>query len=134
MRPDALYAVKPRYPDLEDEGFRVSFLGHESQHYADNERFPGLPSWQLEYRAKLAELVMANASRAKLVAAFASNMGNDPEVPHSYANRVVLAALRERLRLAPGADLATAAPEMVRSAALAALRESSRELNARGVD
>jgi hypothetical protein len=35
---DALYAVRPRYPSLASEEFRVTFLGHEAQHLADMAR------------------------------------------------------------------------------------------------
>ena len=55
---EALFAVRPRYATIDDEEFRVSFLGHETQHFADYERFPGLPQWELEYRAKLTELAL----------------------------------------------------------------------------
>ena len=36
---DALFAVVPRYSSLDGEEFQVSFLGHETQHFADLTRF-----------------------------------------------------------------------------------------------
>ena len=52
---DTLYCVEWAYaPDTEN--FEVSYLKHEAQHLADFQRFPGLPSAELEYRAKLTEL------------------------------------------------------------------------------
>lgn len=43
--------------DFESEQFRVSLLKHEAQHVCDKQRWPDMPSWQLEYRAKLVELI-----------------------------------------------------------------------------
>src|SRR5439155_15767615 len=39
---DGLFAVVPRYDSLDDEEFRVSFLGHGRQRSADNARFKDL--------------------------------------------------------------------------------------------
>jgi len=103
--PGALYAVVPRYPSLDSEEFRVTFLGHETQHFADLVRFPGVPQWELEYRAKLVELAQANTTRARVLRKFSEDQGDDPASPHAYANKRVLAALRLRLGLPEGADL-----------------------------
>lgn len=48
--------VKAAY-DLESESFRVSLLKHEAQHARDLYAVPNLPSADLEYRAKLVELI-----------------------------------------------------------------------------
>ena len=104
VKPDAVYAVRPGWKSLEDENFRISFLAHETQHFADNKRWHNLASWELEYRGKLAELALADKTLFKLLAAFASNQGDDPAVPHSYANKRVLRALRQELALTPEAD------------------------------
>ncbi|HEU5293570.1 MAG TPA: hypothetical protein VFU71_02160 [Burkholderiaceae bacterium] len=123
---DALYVVAPRYRSLEDETFRVSFLGHEAQHFADLARFPGMPSWELEYRAKLVELSLADATRADLLVKFAEDQGDDETHPHSYANKRVLATMRTALGLADGADLASVTADAMRAAARAALREDTK--------
>jgi hypothetical protein len=99
----ALFAVVPRYDSLENEEFKVSFLGHEAQHFADKSRFKDLKPWELEYRAKLTELSLANATRAKVLGKFIEDQGTDPASPHSFANRKVLETLIERLHL-KGAD------------------------------
>ncbi|WP_156457552.1 hypothetical protein [Altererythrobacter sp. Root672] len=122
---DGLYVIVPSYESLTDENFTVSFLGHESQHFGDYERFPDLLGWQLEYRAKLAELALANANRDRLLAKFAGNQGDDPEDAHSYANRRVLLTLREHLGLGPQADLSTVPVDQFKQAAVAALRDDS---------
>ena len=43
--------------DFESEGFRVSLLKHEAQHARDLELVPNMSSAELEYRAKLVELI-----------------------------------------------------------------------------
>ena len=125
VRPDGIYAVRPGWGDLNDEHYLVSFLGHESQHFADKERFGELASWELEYRAKLAELALADRTLSQLLDAFAHNQGDDMAIPHSYANKRVLAALRRRLGLAPNAAMDGVAPAAIRAAAVAELRADS---------
>jgi hypothetical protein len=127
---DVLRAVRPRYRSLDGEEFRVTFLGHETQHLSDLERHPGLASWELEYRAKLTELALAVETRGKLLDRFEESQGDDPDVPHAYANRRVLADLRARLGLAPGADLAKTSVPALQQAAAAVLRDDSRRREA----
>jgi hypothetical protein len=127
---DGLYVIVPSY-DLASENFRVSFLAHESQHFSDYARFPGLESWELEYRAKLVELSYADATRERLLTRFASNQGDTPDEAHSYANRRLLAALRVRLSIPGDGDLASVPPAQLREAALAELRASSALLSER---
>jgi hypothetical protein len=125
VRPDGIYAVRPGWGDLNDEPYLVSFLAHESQHFADKALYGELPSWELEYRAKLTELALADRTQARLLGAFAYNQSDDAAIPHSYANKRVLAALRVRLGLAPGASFEGVAPVAIRAAAAAELRADS---------
>ena len=115
---EGLYAVAGSY-DLASEAFRVSLLGHEGQHFADYEAWPGLPGRELEYRAKLTELSLADTTLRDLLATFAGNQSDNEADSHSHANRRVLAALRLRLSLAADGDLG-AVPA-------AALREAARQ-------
>lgn len=103
VKPDGIYAVRPGWKDLRDEQFAVSLLAHETQHFADKAEFGELADWELEYRAKLAELALAKTSLQDLLSAFASNQGTDPAVPHSYANRLVLAWVKSELGRIPDA-------------------------------
>ena len=123
---EALFAVRPRYKNIEDEEFRVSFLGHETQHFSDYERFPGLPQWELEYRAKLTELAQADETRAQVLRKFDEDQGDDPSSPHAYANKRVLAAVRRRLTLPEGAPLDAVDVATLQAAAADELREDSR--------
>lgn len=121
----ALFAVVPKYESLDAEEFRVNFLGHEGQHFADKTRLKNLKSWELEYRAKLTELAQANVTRTKVLGNFISDQGDDPASPHSYANRQLLTALVQRLRLGGAEELASADVAQVQAAAVELLREDS---------
>lgn len=48
--------------DFESEQFLVSLLKHEAQHVRDLARWPDMPAWLLEYRAKLVELIYTRES------------------------------------------------------------------------
>ena len=122
---DALFAVVPRYTSLADEEFSVSFLGHESQHFADKAHFKDLQAWELEYRAKLTELAQANETRGKVLGKFMQDQGDDTGSPHSYANRRVLNDMVARLHLKGVDDLMTAPGAEVQSAAIALLRDDT---------
>lgn len=124
-RDHMLYAVRPRYADLRGEDFTVTFLGHETQHLVDLERFPGFEPWRLEYRAKLAELALAAKSRGRILGKLLEDQGDDPQTPHAFANKRVLAGLRERL----GADLAHVPASDLQQAASSLLAADTRLRN-----
>lgn len=127
-RSDRLFAVAPRYGSLEGEEFRVTFLGHETQHFADLRRWPELAAWRLEYRAKLVELAQADATRSRVLRKFEEDQGDDPASPHSYANRRVLAALTARLELGSSGELASHPLAEVQGMARRLLLEDTRDL------
>jgi hypothetical protein len=58
--PEGLMVVSPSW-DLSSEEYRVSLLAHEAQHFADYRRYPKLEGTDLEYRAKLVELILAGS-------------------------------------------------------------------------
>lgn len=116
-RPEGLYAVVSGYGDLTGEDFRVSFLGHETQHFADYEAWPGLPGRELEYRAKLTELSLADVTLESLLTAFARSQSDNEADAHSHANKRVLAALRTRLGLTDDGDLTAVPRDVLREAA-----------------
>jgi hypothetical protein len=129
-KPERLYAVRSAY-DTTSENFRVSYLAHEAQHFADNRNFPGLDRQEeLEYRAKLVELAVAPTSVHDLLETFARNVGDDVSVPHSYANGRVVRHLGQRLF--PGSTGAPAwravSRERINTAAADLLREDTARL------
>lgn len=99
---EALYAIVPSYAEgLDSESFRVVFLAHEAQHFADTNAFPGITSWELEYRAKLTELAMARELSAVRLRGFVTAQSDDPDSPHTYANKRVVSDLTARLGRPP---------------------------------
>src|SRR5690606_34392437 len=80
---DRLYAVGPSFTSgTNNDVFRASLLGHETQHFIDLTRFPNLKSWELEYRAKLTELWASGDIRPWLLDQFHRYQGDDEHVPH----------------------------------------------------
>lgn len=123
---ERLYAVSPAFPEgLESEAFRTSLLGHETQHFADLRRFPTLTPWELEYRAKLAELWMSRDSLRFLLSKFSSDQGDDEQVPHLFANKRVMQDLRAYLS-AGRDDLMDVDPDKLRAAAVDVLTRDTR--------
>jgi hypothetical protein len=111
-----LYAIAEVY-DLDSEDFMINFLSHETRHYADYKRYPGLEGPELEYRAKLTELALADKTLSQTLKRFERDQGDDRAIPHSFANKHVLAALRERLGIGADADVSSINPVTLRQAA-----------------
>lgn len=131
-----LYAVKSAY-DVDSEQFRVSYLAHEGQHFADYAAFPKLAQPELEYRAKLAEVALADVTTHDLVARFAARTDEDRAIPHAFANAFVIRGLARAVlgrEPAPdGADEWRRVPrERLNGAARDLLAGSTRDLHARG--
>ena len=126
-RPDRLYCVAPSY-DTTSESFKVSYLAHEGQHFSDHRRFPALEGPELEYRAKLTELALADTTQGALLHAFSANNSDSRNLPHSYANRLVLRNLaRVLVQHEPpaGAWWEAQKPSTIREAAVRLLKEDS---------
>lgn len=126
---ERLFCVREVY-DLDSETFRVSYLAHEGQHFADYKRFPKLEGPELEYRAKLVEIAYADTTLPKLLNMFGAQGSTKRELPHGYANRRVMNDLARALNLAAPADAwwESIPPAMIRSSALRLLNEDSQRL------
>ena len=94
--PKELYCVKSAY-DLKSELFLISYLAHESRHFADYKLFPKLKSADLEYRAKLTELSLAKTSLYQLIEFFIANANSKSENGHSVANYCAIRDLSKSL-------------------------------------
>lgn len=126
-RPDRLYCVAPSY-DTASESFKVSYLTHEGQHFSDHRRFPALEGPELEYRAKLAELALADTTQGALLQSFSTNTSESRNLPHSYANGFVLRNLARVLAQhepLAGAWWETRKPSTIREGAIRLLKEDS---------
>lgn len=121
-KPDRLYAVASAY-DTTSENFRISYLAHEGQHFWDAQHLAlDTPGHRLEYRAKLVELAVGQASVYDLLAGFAANTSADSTIPHSYANGRVVAAIAAKL------FPASTTPPHWRDASIAEVNASAAEL------
>lgn len=94
---DKLYCVTPSW-DLNSENFRVSYLAHEARHFRDYRQFPKLEQADLEYRAKLSELTLADKTLKSLIEKFLTNSADNRESPHSLANFILLRDLHMTLQ------------------------------------
>lgn len=86
---ELLYCVRKAY-DTTSENFRISYVKHEAQHFADYMAYPLLTGADLEYRAKLTELVFARQTLYNLIGAFVNNASSEGRNPHAFANFAVI--------------------------------------------
>ncbi|GAU75988.1 hypothetical protein [Fusibacter sp. 3D3] len=85
-KPEGLYYVDNGREkiDINSIEFQVWFLKHEAQHLSDYIKFPDLSGSDLEYRAKLVELIY-NPHAHCLIEKFLNQSKDDKTLPHSYA-------------------------------------------------
>jgi len=129
---DGLFAVVPAYKSLSDETFSIRFLAHETQHFADKQNFKRLESWELEYRAKLVELIMSNVTQDSTLELFCENRSPQKDSAHAYANFRVVQDVSEELNLARGTDICSPGiprGQALRDAARIALRKDTSRRN-----
>ena len=86
--------VKKSY-NTESENFRVSLLKHEAQHVRDLEMYKNISSEDLEYRAKLVELIYS--SKRNLLEKFIHEAGDAHG--HSVAAKRIINEFRQRTNL-----------------------------------
>lgn len=93
---EELYAVGKAY-DTTSENFKVSYLKHESQHFADYEKYPLLSGADLEYRAKLTELIYAEETLYNLIRSFIRNASSEGRNPHAFGGYAVIRDLSQNI-------------------------------------
>lgn len=79
-------AVMPAWEGLDKEFFDIRLVTHESQHCSDYARFPGMTPLELEYRAKLAEIYYARATKGTILRMYRAEALGEGKGPHSRAN------------------------------------------------
>lgn len=94
---DKLFCVEESYGPKNEEAFLVSYISHEGQHFSDYKLFPKLKQADLEYRAKLTELCLSQATTYKILDKFIRNSKNDASYAHAYANYMVIKLLSESI-------------------------------------
>lgn len=92
-----LFCVKDAYKSkLDSPSYLVSYLKHEAQHVYDAAHFPAASAVQLEYRAKLVELIYyPNILRFRSFLAEAN--ADDKANSHAYASYLVVRDLSDRI-------------------------------------
>ena len=93
---DTLFCVRQAY-DLDSENFQISYLAHEGRHLDDYQLFPELKSPDLEYRAKLTELSLADESLFDLLSFFMHQSNKASKNPHQFANYCLIRDLSQHL-------------------------------------
>ena len=121
---------KGKYDTASDD-FQISLLKHEGQHFFDLKNHPKMQSTDLEYRAKLVELIYYKDMGCFF--AFFANMSNDDSktYPHAYAERKIVQGLSAKIfgrDLEKCRDLWMAEKEKVPAATLELLKEHSKIL------
>jgi len=93
-----LYCNKSDY-DLTSEKFKVSYLKHESSHFTDLNEYPNLSSVDLEYRAKIIELMYCTEKTMYEIILQFLNGANSADRNHShpYANFILIKNLSKSL-------------------------------------
>ena len=84
----AIFCVKQAYK-TGSRNFKVNYLSHEAQHFADYKMFPKLKTIDLEYRAKLVQLAFTDDAKTYLKR-LENEAKNDPQSPHSFAAYKIL--------------------------------------------
>jgi len=134
---DRLVCVKVDY-DVGSEKFLVHYLKHEARHFADYQQYPKLKPHDLEYRAKLTELIYSESTLRSTLARFVADARADVASAHSYAAFVLVGNLARRL-LDSGPPVNESAfsavsDEALKDAAAALLEEYDRSAKRRGRD
>jgi len=93
---DTLYCIK-NGSDINSEKFKVSLLTHETQHLLDKTLYSDFTRWRAEYRAKLAELSVANNTVYDLVNGFIKGSENDSRLPHPFAEYKIIEDLSKEI-------------------------------------
>lgn len=94
---EGLYCNTHAY-DLKSEKFRVSFLGHEAQHYSDYKRFPRLTEADLEYRAKLTEFALARMTAKRMYQVYSGRAAYNQKSPHALSYFCVVRDLAKTMK------------------------------------
>lgn len=82
--------------DIGNKKFTISFLKHEAQHAHDKKMYPNISSVDLEYRAKLVELIYwPNEELIKSILAEADN--SNPDNSHSVAAFRIIEKLSHKI-------------------------------------
>ena len=118
---EGLYCVFDRYKCILDSSiFEVSYLKHEAQHADDFKRFPALKSFELEYRAKLVELI--NEETPRIINQLIRDADPNPDFPHHYSSYLIVKDLEKQFGFLLSSHVADFTSEEMEKVRLAAER------------
>lgn len=97
-KPEGLYYVNAdkELVDTDSNTFQAWFLKHEAQHLSDYKNFPNLDGRNLEYRAKLMELIYMDEPLSGLEK-FLTQAQNNKSVHHAYAAYHIIKGYSQKL-------------------------------------
>lgn len=120
--------VKSSY-DVESENFQVSLLKHEAQHAMDLSKYRNMSSEDLEYRAKLVELIYS--SQRNLLAQFMYEAGaENADNGHSRAAGRLVEGFSKTLRRGRG-ELCSLSTGQIQSVAKLLFTKSNDEIRSK---
>ncbi len=125
-----LCCVRSAYQKGSEEVFNISFLKHEAQHAYDKKTYRNLLSVDLEYRAKLVELIYWPIDR-KIKAILREADNSNPDNSHAMAAYRIISKMSLELfqsKSVPADSFWEDKIEEVQKHALVLLEESSKEL------
>lgn len=125
---DKLFCVKPAY-DVDSETFRVSYLAHEGRHFSDYKLFPKIDQVDLEYRAKLTEIVTSDITYKDAIDKFILEGKNDKSAPHAYASYLLVRDLNKKLK---SDDISSHDKKLVQKAAKELIDEHTEKAQKKG--
>ncbi|BCJ99041.1 hypothetical protein [Anaerocolumna chitinilytica] len=82
--------------DINSDDFQCSFLKHEAQHLSDYEKYPKIQGAELEYRAKLAELIYY-PNTYHILENIILQAKDDESLTHPYASFLISKGLSEKI-------------------------------------
>ncbi len=120
-----IHCVRSAY-DLDSEDFQVSLLKHEAQHAMDQAHYKGITNEELEYRAKLVELIYSKERR--ILERFVSQADTTKaDNGHGLAAERIIREFETRLKIDCG-GLAELPIETVQNVSQSLFDESSAEM------
>ena len=127
-RDGIICCVKSSY-DVESESFKVSLLKHEAQHAMDLSKYRNMSPDDLEYRAKLVELIYS--SERNLLAQFVYEAGaENADNGHSRAAERIVEGFSKALRRGRG-ELRSLSIGQIQSAAKTLFVKSNDEIRSK---
>lgn len=117
---------------IDSDNFKIGLLKHEAQHFFDLQKYPEMDSADLEYRAKLVELIYYKDLGRFFTFLATRSDENDKSNPHAYAEGKIVRELSRRIfgrDSEESRDLWEAESEKIAAISLELLKEDSLKLS-----